>query len=175
MRILALDPAASTGFAFSATKDRVEHSGVWNLGAGAESRPGRLAEMIRIADERWEVETVAYEAATFGTRDFHTMRRHNELAGAIQAACSELGLTCWSFNIGTWKKRSVGSGRADKPAIIRGLRTLFGIEVSRQDEADAIGILLAAQVGPPPEPKKKAAKRIAKAIKAKQQTLFGRR
>jgi Holliday junction resolvasome RuvABC endonuclease subunit len=171
MRILAIDPAARTGWAFSATKVRVEASGVWTLASDGAARAGAIAARIRQADEQFQIETIAYEAATYGSRNPHVMRRHNELAGAIQAVCAELGIDCWEFGIGTWKARAVGKGNAKKPAVMRGLRMFYGIDVNDEDQADACGILLAAQQGPPPESVKKVRKRERKAM-AKLPRLF---
>ena len=165
MNILALDPAARTGWALGPVKDRVDESGVWLLGTDADARPARLAEYLRLAIQRFKPEVIAYEAATFGSRNPHVMRRHNELVGALRTVCVEAGLPCWEFGIGTWKARTLGSGRADKPAVIRGLRTYFGLEVAQQDEADAIGVLFAAQVGPPPEAKRKQVSRARRSAK----------
>lgn len=53
----------------------------------------------------------------------------------------------------------------------RALQTYFGIVVTDDNEADAIGILLAAQMGPPPESKKQAVKRVRKAMK-RERKLF---
>lgn len=166
MKILALDPAAKTGFAFSSVKDRVEASGVWNLGAVPEARPGRLAEYIRLAVREYGPQVIAYEVATMGGRNLHAMRRLNELAGVIQAVALELTLEAWPWGIGSWKARACGNGRAQKPDVMRALRTYFGIEVTNDNEADAIGILLASQMSPPPEPKKKAVRLRQAAKKA---------
>lgn len=165
MRILALDPASRCGWAFSTTKDRVEASGVWLLGSDDAVRPGRLAEYLRLAIAKHQPAVVAYEAATYGSRHLRVIRQHNELAGAIRATCLHAGVECWEFGIGTWKARTVGSGRAKKPAVLRGLATYFGIEVVDQDQADAIGICLAAQLGPPPPPKRKARSAERKRLK----------
>jgi len=171
MRILALDPAARTGYAFSAVKDRVEASGVWNLGSVPESRPGRLAEYIRIANRDWQPEVIAYEVAGMGGKNWHAAQRLNELCGVIQAVALELGCQALAWHIVSWKSRAVGHGKADKLAIMRALRTYFGIETANDNEADAIGILLASQMGPPPEPKKKVVRRLRKAAK-KEPRLF---
>lgn len=171
LNILAIDPAAKTGFAFSSTKDRVEASGVWNLGPIAEARPAGLADQLRIAHRKWKPDVIAYEVATFGGKNLHAMRRLNELAGVIQAVAKELGCEAWAFGISTWKAR-LGNGGMDKPAVVRVLKTCFGISVACGDEGDAVGILFSAMQGPPPITKKKQAKRTAKILKAKQPMLF---
>ena len=164
MKILALDPAAKCGFAIASTKDRIDDSGVWSLGTDPAMRPARLADYIRLAVKRHGVTVVAYEVATFGGRRFHVMRRMNELSGVVQAVAGELRVECWPFGISTWKARAVGKGNADKGGVMHGLRMFYGIEVTDDNQADAIGIALAAQQGPPPEPAKKVRSRERKAV-----------
>jgi Holliday junction resolvasome RuvABC endonuclease subunit len=173
VRILAIDPGAKSSFAFGTTRDRVECSGVWPLGADPDARPGRLAEYIHLAAEKHQHEVIAYEVAGMGGKNWHAAQRLNELCGAIKAAATQLGCQCYVWHIVSWKARAVGHGKADKAAIIRGLRTYFGIEVSSDDEADAIGIYLASAIGPPPEPVKKQTKAIERKLKATQPMLPG--
>ena len=175
MRILALDPAARCGYAFGIRRDQVEASGVWQLGADAAGRLERLEDYLTRAIAKWKPEVVAYESATFGSHHLHAMRRHNELAGVIELVAVRSSLPCWSYNPNSWKAKALGSGRAQKPAVIRGLKTYFGIDVSSEDEADAIGVYLAAQMGPPPEPVKKRERRVVKELAKRQGVLFGRR
>lgn len=155
MRVLGIDPARRTGWAFSLARNEIHDSGFWLLGADDSARPGRLAEYLALVIERHQPAVVAYEAATYGSRHLRVIRQHNELAGAIRATCLRAGVECWEFGIGTWKARAVGNGRAKKPSILRGLATYFGIELADQDVADAVGICLAAQLGPPPVSERK--------------------
>lgn len=173
LNVLAIDPAARTGWAWSDSIRR--HSGFWVL------RPRHLVEDLEshivAVLERFPTDVLAYEAATFGSHNPHTQLRHNELAGVIQLCAARADLRCWDFNPGTWKLRALGRGRLGKGArvkleVIRLLKLHHGIEVSDTDEADAIGILLAALMGPPPLPKKKERKRIEKAARKKQRTFF---
>lgn len=168
--ILAIDPAAKSGWAFSRVKDHVGASGVWTLGPIAEDRPAGLADQIRIAHRKFKPTVIAYEVATFGGKNLHAMRRLNELAGVIQAVGAELGCEAWAFGITTWKAR-LGNGGMDKPGVVRVLKNCFGITVACGDEGDAVGILIAAQMGPPPESKRKRVKRLAKELKARQPAL----
>lgn len=165
MRILAIDPAQHCGWAVASVKDRIDASGVWNIGAEAQNRPGHLGFLLRRHIERYRPAVIAFEVATFGTKNPHVMRRHNELAGVIHAVASEFRCDCWPFGITSWKARAVGNGNAKKDAVMRGLRLFYRIDVCNDNEADAIGIALAAQMGPPPEPAKKAKSRIRKAAK----------
>lgn len=171
MRILAIDPAARAGWAIATTKDRIDASGVWSLGKEAQNRPGHLALVMRRTIGIYNPTVIAFELATFGGKRFHVMRRMNELSGVIQAVAGELGIECWAFGISSWKARSVGKGNAKKLGVIRGLQVYYGINVTDSDEADACGIALAAQQGPPPEPVKKVQRRVRKAM-LKEPRLF---
>lgn len=171
MNILAIDPGRVTGYAFSGVPDSVEQSGVWNLGSMAVARPGRLAEYVRLAHRDWQPDVIAYEVAGMGGKNWHAAQRLNELCGAIQAVALELGCEAWAWHIVSWKARAVGHGKADKAAIMRALRLYFGIETVNDNEADAIGILLASQRGAPPEPRKQTVRRQRKSAK-KEPRLF---
>ncbi len=164
MKILALDPAAHCGYAIASVKDRIDSSGVWNLGTG-DNRLACLDDMLTKAIKRWQPEIVAVEVATFGSRHSHVQRMLNELLGAITLVCLRERVEIWKFGIGTWKSRAVGKGNADKQGVMRGLRSFYGIEVTNDNQADAIGIALAAQQGPPPEPARKVRSRERKRLK----------
>jgi Holliday junction resolvasome RuvABC endonuclease subunit len=164
MKIIALDPAAKTGFAYSSIKDRVEESGVWNLG-NSDSRLQSIDYLLTTAIRNCKPDVIAVEVATFGSVHAHVQRMHNELLGAIKLVALRERVDVWEFGISTWKARAVGKGNADKQGVMRGLRTFYGIDVTNEDEADAIGVLLAAQQGPPPEPARKQRSRQRKAEK----------
>lgn len=172
LNILALDPAAKTGFAWSDGIRR--HSGVWQLGP---SRGTELERRIIAACEEFPTDCIAFENAGFGSRNPAVQAMHNELAGVIKLCADRLGLKCWVFPIATWKRLALGRGKlpkgeAGKREVLRLLRLHHGIECSDFDEGDAIGILLAAMHGPPPLTKKKQVKRLKKVLKARQPTLF---
>jgi Holliday junction resolvasome RuvABC endonuclease subunit len=108
---------------------------------------------------------IAYESATFGSRHRHVMRRHNELAAVIQLCAARLKILCWSYPPTQWKARALGSGHADKRGVQRLLQLIYGIDVADEDVADAIGILKAAERGPPPESRRQAKRRERRAAK----------
>jgi Holliday junction resolvasome RuvABC endonuclease subunit len=64
-------------------------------------------------------------------------------------------MPAWGYLPNVWKARAIGCGRAKKLEVMRRLRSLFGIESTSDDQADAIGVLLAAQTGPPAPSKRK--------------------
>lgn len=172
LNVLAIDPAQRSGWAWS---DGIRRwSGIWLLG---KTRGMSLACFIREKVEQLPTDVIAFENAGFGSRNPAVQALHNELAGVIKCVAEELGLRCWAFNPGTWKRLALGRGKlpkgeAGKKRVKELLRIHHGIEETDSDVADATGILLAAQQGPPPLPKKKAAKRLAKVLKAKQRTFF---
>lgn len=175
MRILSIDPGRHCGFCFGHTKDAIAASGVWDLGPDAGARPAKLAGYLRATIAQHQPEVVAVEVAGMGGRFALPQMRLNELAGVIKATAAACGCEVWEFHIGTWKKLAVGSGKAEKADVIRGLKTFFGITITSEDEADAVGIYLAAALGPPPLPAKKETKRIEKVLAKRQGTLFGGR
>ena len=163
MNILAIDPAARCGFAHS----NGQH-GVWELGTG-ERQLETLDWKISQAIADWGCDVIAYEAATFGSRHAHVMRRHNEKAGVIQLVALRENVPCWCYPPTQWKAMALGKGNLDKQGVIRMVKLIYGIKVNDPDVADSIGILMAAQRGPPPESKRKqqraAEKRLVKRAK----------
>lgn len=176
MRILALDPAATTGWAFGQGETLMY--GLWKLGPTLAERPRVLAANIRAIVERFGCDVLAYELATHGGKRLHTMRAMNELSGAILSVAADPKVAIprvWAFNIGTWKARAVGKGNAKKWGVQRGLQLYHGLKIDQEDMADAVGILKAAYDGPPPEPAKKSIKALVKKLKASQPLLPGMR
>ncbi len=168
MRILALDPAARCGFAFSGAKDRVEHSGVWLLAARGDDPGGqlqRLDDLLCEAIERWRPEVIVYELAGHGSHNMRAKAAHNEKCGVICLVANRYRLPAWGYLPNVWKARAVGNGRATKQEVMRRLERFFGIEATSEDQADAIGVLLAAQQGRPPEPVKKQQRRAEKRLR----------
>lgn len=158
MRILALDPAAKTGYALGERKDQVLQSGVWLITHQLDTHPGqrleRLEDFLLDSHKAWHFEALAYEKSTFGSHNPEVKELHAELAAVIRLVAARLAMPAWGYPIGTWKLRAVGNGGADKGQVIRALSTLYGIRVTSEDQADAVGILFAALIGEPPEPKR---------------------
>jgi Holliday junction resolvasome RuvABC endonuclease subunit len=128
MNILAIDPAQRSGWAWSDGKQL--HHGIWLLGSDPAKRLARLDGNIRAAVGRWATEVIAYESATFGSRHFHVMRRHNELAGVIQLVAAQRGIRCWAYPPTQWKAMALAHGHADKLAVQRLLQLLYDIDVA---------------------------------------------
>ena len=163
MNILAIDPAKRSGWAWSDGQRLV--FGVWLLGSHPATRLARLDASLQSAANRWSPDVIAYESATFGSRHAHVMRRHNELAGVIELFAAKSRLQCWSYPPSQWKARALACGNADKGAVMRLLELIYGVRVTDQDAADAIGILKAAERGPPPETSKQVQRRRSRQAK----------
>jgi Holliday junction resolvasome RuvABC endonuclease subunit len=163
MRILAIDPAARSGWAFGVTTASSQHpvtnlvTGVWLLAARGDDPGGQLRRFddeLTAAIARHRPEVIAYELAGHGSHNMLAKAAHNEKCGVIALVASRHGLPSWGFQPNVWKARAIANGRAQKADVIRRLRMFFGIEARSEDEADAIGVLLAAQQGPPPPTKR---------------------
>jgi hypothetical protein len=171
MRILAIDPATVSGFATSNGR-----SGVWNLACRGTDHPGYRLARLRdlIFDEARRLgglDVIAYEEASMGAgakkgkgwgTQWAAVALHNQLRGVILCCAAELGAKAWGYHIGTLKAFATGSGRADKGQMIRAAETQFCKVFNDDNEADAFWILQRALKGAPPEPKRKAARRVAK-------------
>jgi len=158
-KILALDPANSCGYAHSSGQ-----RGVWLLG-DPYSRLQRFRNQLLQAADRWGCDLLAYEDAAFGSINPHTAAAHNELAGIIKLVAAELCVETRSYKPATIKKFATGSGRAQKPQMIRACETILGLRVTSDDEADAIWILEMAKQNylPAASAKKRTARRAKKA------------
>lgn len=172
MTILALDPANNTGFAHSDG-----HRGVWHLVASktehAGDRLNRLADYIRGAFDQWGFDSIAFEDASFGSPNPNIQAMHNELAGIIKAVAAQCDVACRGVKPASIKKFATGNGRAKKHEMIRAAKVKLGIEVTSDDEADALWILAFAQAGFPQAESKVKAKPARRATKkAKAPTLF---
>ena len=175
--ILAIDPGRYCGFAVGlpGRDSGVHRSTVWDLGPAPNSRGTHLRQHIVAWVRTFGVKVIAVELAGIGGKFPQAAMRLNELAGVAKEVAGSTGCEFWEWPIGTWKKHSLGSGRAKKPDVIRLLRLLYGIEVADENEADAIGILKASQAGAPPVSARKRERQLRKTLAARQPLLFGRR
>ncbi len=147
MRVIAIDPGTSCGYAWTDTgKPRVEHSGTWDLSPkrfeGGGMRYLRVRQSLRfMLDTRGE-RVVFYEevAAHKGTAAAHI---YGGIVGAIQALCEEKGVPYQGVPVGTIKKRATGRGNANKAAMIEAACKEFG-PVEDDNQADALWLLVVA-------------------------------
>lgn len=175
MKLLALDPAAACGFAWT-DATAPTHYGVWQLTRGASEHPGRRLERLRghlyEAHRQWGVERIAFEDASFGGVNRNTQAMHNELRGVLKLVASELDIDVLLVHPTALKSFVAGHGHASKDQMKRAIETHLGIVTADDNIADALAVLLWAQAHPNGQPSKKAAaKRVAKRRK-KEPRLF---
>lgn len=163
--ILGLDPAYTTGWALSNNTH-----GVWILDAG-DARLGdlhaRIIDMHR--QEGWRIGTIAYEDSSYGSHNPAIQASHNELRGIIKFAAITIGARTIALNPKTIKKFATNYGNATKQQMIAACKTILGITVKDDNEADAIWICELAkwqathgEIIPPKAKAKRAAARRKK-------------
>lgn len=160
--ILALDPAAATGFAHSSGR-----SGTWSLMAAPGEHGGnrlmRLRMAIRDVHGQLGVDLIAFEDAGFGSHNPHVKALHDELRGTIKLCAAELAIPFVAFNPMTIKRFATGSGGAMKQQMMAACERMLGIRPADDNEADALWILCMAAQGyrqPPSQAKlRKATKK----------------
>lgn len=164
MNILALDPAASTGFAHS---DGTH--GAYLLTHVFDRRPGdrlvRFSVWLNEFLRKHPTELIAAEDASFGSPNPSIQAMHNELRAVIYLVAAERELTVKMFHPSTIKLFATGRGRAKKPDMIRACREKLGIVSDSDDEVDAIWIMELAKrpdCWPKPKPTKAAVRKMRK-------------
>ena len=144
MKILGLDLAKSTGWAVldkgqliaSGTqvfeKRRGESNGIMFL---------KLQKFLRTLIQRYEPQLIAYEQAHFrgaGTEILVGYQTHT------QSVAEEAKIESVGIHTGTVKKAFTGKGNASKQEVMEMAELLFGVELTSDDEADAIAVAYAA-------------------------------
>jgi Holliday junction resolvasome RuvABC endonuclease subunit len=142
--VLALDLGTKAGWAVGWPRGRIT-SGSVDLGQSRFSGAG----MRYLAFEKWLDETlnrvspesVVWEEvrAHSGTEAAHV---YGALMGILTATLERRGIPYRSVPVGTWKLGLTGRGNATKDEVMASVRDL-GLSPSSQDEADAVGILIA--------------------------------
>ncbi len=139
MNILGLDPANRCGWAHTNGK-----SGVWMLNTSGTEHDGnrlvRLERNIIEAHERFGVDRVAFELAAYGSPHLATKQFHNALRGIIIMTAAKIGATYEQFEPTTIKKFATDNGRALKPDMVRACKTFLNLDITDEDEADAIWV-----------------------------------
>lgn len=141
MKILALDLATTTGFAYG---DRVKQSGIWKL------QPSRFesAGMRFLKFEKLLVETINREGVTLIA--YEEVRSHNGidaghiyggLIAVMHMVALRFSLPYKAFPVGTIKKTATGKGSANKKAMIEAAINFFpGVSIIDDNHADALWI-----------------------------------
>lgn len=173
MRLLALDPAFTTGYCFGV--ESPEHYGEWRIVRSGDDHPGRrlerLRELIYGARRTWDIERIAFEESSFGSPNPNVQAMHNEHRGIVKLCASELGIPVVGANIATVKAFAV-HGRATKEEMIAACERHYGIRPKSDDVADAIWIWAWAQAFPDGKPTAQAVKKRKKAARKKATKLF---
>src|SRR6185503_1135082 len=110
MNVLGLDPATTTGFAWS--DGTTTKHGIWYL--NKVKRLSDLYDKIMDVHTNWgPLTAIAYEDASFGAVNRNTQAAHNELRGVVRLVGERLDIPTTPFHPTTVKALS-GSGRANK-------------------------------------------------------------
>lgn len=171
-RILAIDPGGRCGWAHSSG----EH-GVWQLtGPASEHRGRRLIRMeakLGELKDRLVVDRVVFEASPQVTRGQAARLVHGQYVGMILKFAASLDAPFAEVNVSTLKKFATGNGHAEKHEMIRALQVRLGIDVTDDNEADAIWLLkFAESVGIEEDRKRDLRRAAGKVKKVSQEHLF---
>ena len=162
MKTLALDPAASCGWALADVEASgpvgVIQWGTWNLEpnkgrkAGKGEHPGerliRLRMLIHKTCEEHRFERILYEDTSDIVRHKAARAAHGRYAGTIYLAAAELGVPVYGIRATVLKLALAMAGNAKKEDMARAvyLRTNPRIDVGKEyDAADAIGLLFVGE------------------------------
>ncbi len=143
MRILAIDPGSSCGWAVG-TERGPEASGVWQLAPARGESPGmryvRLRAKLNAVREAYpDLGLVVYEAAHH--RGGAATEYAAGVATHVQSWCAERGIEHASAHSAAVKKFATGRGNADKADMLRAGRGRFAPTTGTADEIDALWIL----------------------------------
>lgn len=141
--ILALDLAVATGWALRDEQGRLT-SGVQSFPLRRGESPGmRFLRFRKWYREMLELGTplvVAFEAPLAGGRGF-AMGVARELVAFVLEGAAEYGIETTSIYPSTLKKHATGKGNSKKAAMIVAARARWGVDVTDDNEADALLVL----------------------------------
>lgn len=141
MKILALDMATTTGYAFGPASNQ---SGCWKL------QPSRFesAGMRFLRFEKLLAETIQKESIQLIA--FEEVRAHNGidaghiyggLLAVMQLVALRFNVPYKAFGVGTIKKIATGKGSANKHAMVEAAIKFFpGVHIKDDNHADALWI-----------------------------------
>ena len=162
-RILALDPANQTGWAYL-TADGRRLFGTWAIAKPGDDHPGDRLRRLRDGLVEflgvYPADVIACEDAHFGSRNHEVAAMHSELRGIVKLVAAEHGARYVAYKPNTIKKFATGCGLAKKWQVVAACKTVLGIEPEDDNVADALFILeLARQDRPAASTKPKARRR----------------
>ena len=146
MKILALDPATTTGWAHSDGA-----CGVWDLGVRKDESSGmrliRFESKLNLVLDGPGIDLIVFEAVTVGAgprANFDAVKLQTKLQAVIERFCEVKGINCRSYNLGTIKKRAIPEKgkRRDKAAMLVAARRRWPEkDICDDNVADALWIL----------------------------------
>ncbi len=92
----------------------------------------------------YKPEKVVIENYAFGARG-RAIFNLGELGGLIRMVLYETNIPYDEISPTTVKKKMTGSGKADKPAMIKAVNEYFNISIDDDNQADALALALIAQ------------------------------
>ena len=154
MRIIAIDPGTSCGYAWSDDGNvHVAQSGVWDLKPrrheGGGMRYLRVKRYIKELCELQPLVAVFYEEVR-GHKGTDAAHIYGGIVAVIAAHCEENAIPYQGIPVGTIKKRATGKGNANKQAMIDAANARFALNphpglnepsIKDDNQADALWIL----------------------------------
>ncbi len=134
MKILALDPASTTGYCTETA------SGIWDLKPKSYESNGmkfiKMKSSIHEIVEAEGVTLIVYEKP--GGRHYNGLRSHANFEGVIVSYCEENNLDYKDYSASEIKKFATGKGNANKEAMIKACEDTYGFKPIDDNQADAV-------------------------------------
>ena len=151
MKILAIDPATTTGWAYSNGA-----CGTWDLKIRSDESSGmrllRFEAKIKEIQEGLGIDVIVFEAVTAGggpKANFNAIKLQTKLQAIIERFCEETkGVECMSYNLSTIKKHAIpqkGKRRAKEDMVAAAKAKWPDKTIETDDVADALWLLNLAQ------------------------------
>jgi hypothetical protein len=150
MRILAIDPATTTGWAHSTGP-----SGVWNLKTGSNESIGmkfvRFIKNIQGIKETLGIDIIVYEISSVGSglkANFMSAKLIDQLGAMIELYTETTpNVECKGYNLQTVKAHALpGEAKRDKKAMLSAAKNKWpGVKFQDDNEADAYWLLSLAE------------------------------
>ena len=147
MKILALDVAASTGWAHSEGDDVTMVYGLWKLYGDHGAKLRQLYGFVRESIDRYETEIIAVEASFFHQKHRANAVKKIQQLAPIQMVGSVMRIPVKEYAPATIKKFITGNGQASKSEVMDALARRYGMDITDDNVADAIGVLKVAESG----------------------------
>ena len=147
MKVLALDPATKTGWAYSS--DGVVHtaSGVWDFSVKRDESGGmrliRLESKLEVIRNELGVDLLVFEAArNAGPHMQGAVVVQSELQGVMKYWSERCDVQYRGYSPTEIKKWATGKGNSGKPLMVEAARLKWpGVEIVDDNQADAMHLL----------------------------------